>query len=156
LKQKLGKLPPEDKNSVKLQKQKVIVDRSKILECSFNLMSRVSNRAFLEVEYRDEAGTGLGPTLEYYYLVAQEIKNFKHPVTQDSIWRKSTQDNTLFPAPINIVKMSNEEIQKIYEVYRLAGMMIAKSISDDRLIDMPMSPLFWDLVLGKVTLIIMS
>jgi hypothetical protein len=30
-------------------------------------------------------------------------------------------------------------------------MMIAKSISDDRLIDLPLSPLFWDLVLGKVT-----
>ena len=28
-------------------------------------------------------------------------------------------------------------------------MMIAKSISDDRLIDLPLSPLFWDLVLGK-------
>jgi hypothetical protein len=24
----------------------------------------------LEVEYKDEIGTGLGPTLEYYYLVA--------------------------------------------------------------------------------------
>jgi E3 ubiquitin-protein ligase TRIP12 len=70
LKQKLGKLPPEDKNSVKLQKQKVIVDRTKILECSFNLLSKVSNRAFLEVEYKDEQGTGLGPTLEFYYLVA--------------------------------------------------------------------------------------
>lgn len=33
-------------------------------------------------------------------------------------------------------------------------MMIAKSISDDRLIDLPMSTLFWDLVLGKVRMII--
>lgn len=59
-------------------------------------------------------------------------------------------DNSLFPAPINLVNISNEELQKIYDVYRLAGMMIAKSISDDRLIDLPISPLFWDLVLGKV------
>ncbi len=29
-------------------------------------------------------------------------------------------------------------------------MMIAKSISDDRLIDLPLSSLFWDLLLGKV------
>jgi E3 ubiquitin-protein ligase TRIP12 len=34
-------------------------------------------------------------------------------------------------------------------VFRLSGMMIAKSISDDRLIDLPLSPLFWDLMLGK-------
>ena len=42
-------------------------------------MSKVSNRAFLEVEYKDEIGTGLGPTLEYYFLVAQELKNYKTP-----------------------------------------------------------------------------
>ncbi len=28
-------------------------------------------------------------------------------------------------------------------------MMIAKSISDDRLIDLPISPLMWDLALGR-------
>jgi hypothetical protein len=28
-------------------------------------------------------------------------------------------------------------------------MIIAKSISDDRLIDLPLSPVFWDLILGK-------
>jgi len=28
-------------------------------------------------------------------------------------------------------------------------MMMAKSISDDRLIDLPLSSLFWDLLLGK-------
>ena len=59
-------------------------------------------------------------------------------------------DNTLFPGPISVLKMSPEELQKVYEVFRLSGMMIAKSISDDRLIDLPLSPLFWDLVLGKV------
>lgn len=57
----------------------MIVERTKILECSFSLMSKVSNRAFLEVEYRDEKGTGLGPTLEFYYLVASEIRSFKTP-----------------------------------------------------------------------------
>jgi E3 ubiquitin-protein ligase TRIP12 len=46
-------------------------------------------------------------------------------------------------------KVSSEELQKVYDVYRLAGMMVAKSISDDRLIDLPLSPLFWDLILGK-------
>jgi hypothetical protein len=44
-------------------------------------MTKVSNRAFLEVEYKDEIGTGLGPTLEYYYLVAQEIKGYKVPTS---------------------------------------------------------------------------
>ena len=146
----MGKLPPEDKNAVKIQRQKVVVDRQRILECSFNLMTKVSNRAFLEVEYKDEIGTGLGPTLEYYYLVAQDIKNFKIPTQAHPVWRQMS-DNTLFTSPISVLKMSPEELQKVYEVFRLTGMMIAKSISDDRLIDLPLSPLFWDLVLGKVS-----
>jgi hypothetical protein len=41
-------------------------------------------------------------------------------------------------------------MQKIYEIFRLAGTMVAKSIVDDRLIDLPISPLWWDLLLGKV------
>ena len=59
-------------------------------------------------------------------------------------------DNTLFPAPLNLLKASNDDIVKVYELYRVAGMMIAKSISDDKLIDLPLSPVFWDLCLGKV------
>ena len=59
-------------------------------------------------------------------------------------------DNTLYPSPVSLVKTGSEEMQKVYDVFRLAGMMVAKSISDDKLIDLPLSPLFWDLVLGKV------
>jgi hypothetical protein len=62
-------------------------------------------------------------------------------------------DNTLFPSPLNLVMIGSEEMQKVYEVFRLAGMMVAKSISDDKLIDLPLSPLFWDLVLGKVCIL---
>lgn len=57
-------------------------------------------------------------------------------------------DNTLFPLPMNLPKATNEDVQKIYELFRLTGVMIAKSISDDKLIDLPFSPLFWELVLG--------
>ena len=49
-----------------------------------------------------------------------------------------------------MVKLQNDQLQKVYEIFRLAGMITAKSISDDRLVDLPFSPIFWDLVLGKV------
>lgn len=58
-------------------------------------------------------------------------------------------DNSLFPAPISVHSMKTEELQKLYEIFRLIGIMIAKSISDDRLIDLPISSLMWDLALGK-------
>ena len=63
------------------------------------------------------------------------------------------QDNSLFPSPVNMQKVKDEELKKLYEVFRMIGIMVAKSISDDRLIDLPLSSLFWDLVLGKVIII---
>jgi E3 ubiquitin-protein ligase TRIP12 len=64
------------------------------------------------------------------------------------VWRELA-DNTMYPSPFDVVKVPAEECQKVYEVFRLAGMMVAKSISDDRLIELPLSPVFWDLILGK-------
>lgn len=32
------------------------------------------SRALLELEYFDEAGTGLGPTLEFYILLSHELQ----------------------------------------------------------------------------------
>jgi len=58
-------------------------------------------------------------------------------------------DNSLYPSPLSIHTMKTDELQKIYELFRLTGIMIAKSISDDRLIDLPISSLYWDLILGK-------
>ena len=33
-----------------------------------------SSRALLEIQYQDEVGTGLGPTLEFYTLVSREVQ----------------------------------------------------------------------------------
>lgn len=33
-----------------------------------------SSRAMLEIQYENEVGTGLGPTLEFYALVSQELQ----------------------------------------------------------------------------------
>jgi len=107
-------------------------------------MRNLSKRAFLEVSYVNEAGTGLGPTLEFYNLVAEEMR--KRP----GLWRKM-EDNSLFPAPLKLSETSKEDIQRVYEFFKLAGAIVAKSIVDDKLIDLPFSSLFWDIVLGKVS-----
>jgi len=142
LKGKVGKVPQQDEKTFKIQKQKVVVDRTKLLECSFNLLKNINKRAFLEVEFKDEVGTGLGPTLEFYNLLSEELK-----VRKKEVWRPTMPDNCLFPAPIS--PTSNEDSQKVYELFRLAGTMVAKCLVDDRLFDLPISPLFWDIVLGK-------
>eukprot|EP00349_Pseudokeronopsis_sp_Brazil_P008143 CAMPEP_0202968368 /NCGR_PEP_ID=MMETSP1396-20130829/13637_1 /ASSEMBLY_ACC=CAM_ASM_000872 /TAXON_ID= /ORGANISM="Pseudokeronopsis sp., Strain Brazil" /LENGTH=165 /DNA_ID=CAMNT_0049694601 /DNA_START=4074 /DNA_END=4571 /DNA_ORIENTATION=+ len=143
LKTKLGKAHAQpDEKTFKIQRQRMVVDRSKLLEGSFNFLKNINKRAFLDVEFKDEVGTGLGPTLEFYNLIAEELKN-----PSLGMWRPKMPDNCLFPSPLN--PNQTEDCQKIYELFRLAGTFVAKSIVDDRLIDLPLSPLFWDLLLGK-------
>lgn len=98
----------------------------------------------MEIEYKDEIGTGLGPTLEFYNLVSEELRTKK-----PEYWRKGIVDNSLFPAPVAMQQVSNDEMKKIYEHFRMAGTFMAKSIVDDRLIDLPLSPLWWDILLGR-------
>lgn len=63
------------------------------------------------------------------------------------MWRQ-TGDNLLFPAPVCLTSVVPENIKQIYEIYRLCGTIVAKSIVDDRQIDLPISPLFWRLCMG--------
>jgi hypothetical protein len=60
----------------------------------FTLLKQLNKRAFLEVEYKDEVGTGLGPTMEFYDILADELK-----VKRAELWRSKMPDNDLFPAP---------------------------------------------------------
>lgn len=53
------------------------MDRNRIIDSAMSLMKQLNKRAFLEIEYKDEVGTGLGPTLEFYCLLADDIKNMK-------------------------------------------------------------------------------
>ena len=59
----------------RIQREKIRVSRSKILPSAMRaLQLYASHRSVLEVEYYGEAGTGLGPTLEFFTLVSQELQ----------------------------------------------------------------------------------
>ncbi len=133
----------EEKQLLKIQKQRATVDRKTLLGHAKKIMKQVNKRAFLEIQYEGEEGIGLGPTLEFYSLVSEEIR-------QLPIWRKMT-DNSLFPAPINLREIGGDKLSDLYDNYRVAGAIVAKSIADDRLVDMPLSPLFWDILIGRKT-----
>jgi len=82
--------------------------------------------------------------LEFYSLIFSNFKENKH------IWYKTT-NNTLYPRPY----CENSEIKKeeISKLFMILGYVIARGIYDDRLIDFPLNPLFWDIVLEKVIII---
>lgn len=59
----------------RLQRQKVRVSRTRILDSAAKVMDMYSSqKAVLEVEYFGEVGTGLGPTLEFYTLLSHDLQ----------------------------------------------------------------------------------
>ena len=141
----LGENIFEDKSMNNLitnsNRKKFKINRNKIIQDSMNLMNTLGNyKGYIEFEYENETGTGMGPTLEFYSLFAKEIiENNKN------IWYK-TEDYSLFPIPlINNDKYSD----KIKYLFNVIGYVIARALYDDRLIDIPLNSLFWDLVLER-------
>uniref|UniRef100_A0A7S3NSU1 HECT domain-containing protein n=2 Tax=Euplotes crassus TaxID=5936 RepID=A0A7S3NSU1_EUPCR len=128
----------------KHSKEKVKIDRKTLLKSAVNLLTtpgRVKKKNFLEIQFCNEEGTGLGPTLEFYYLCSKEFRHLS------SLWREM-EDNSLFPAPFSIAGAAygEEEVLKYFEAL---GALISRAIADDKLTDLPLSSLFWDICIGK-------
>ena len=96
-------------------------------------------KGYLDIEYFNETGTGNGPTLEFYSLFSKEMRE------QAMTWLR-TSDYSLFPLPAE-KGIAREETKKLFT---MIGYMIARGLYDDRLLDMPLNPLFWDIVLERV------
>ena len=128
-------------------KQQEMVSREEIIANSLPIMERLEKHKTLVMQFKGEEGIGLGPTYEYFTLLAQNIKSAKN----GALWKVGNSDGTLFPAPLDRKSMSEEEVNEVMQLFRLAGTFLAKSIVDDKLIDLPISSLMWDLLLGKVS-----
>ena len=107
---------------------------------------------FPKVEYFDEVGTGLGPTLEFYSLVSKEFAR-----RDLKIWRDVDttypgvyvhHPHGLFPAPIAKSEGGKNNEKRIY-VFRTIGQFVAKAMLDSRIIDMSFNKIFLKLILGE-------
>lgn len=59
----------------RIQRQKVRLDRKRLVESMVKVMELYgTSQSLLEIEYFDEVGTGLGPTLEFYSNVCRELR----------------------------------------------------------------------------------
>ncbi|KAH9851913.1 hypothetical protein C2E23DRAFT_904051 [Lenzites betulinus] len=138
----------------RLQRQKVRISRKHILESAVKVFELYgSSSSILEVEYFEEVGTGLGPTLEFYSLVSKEFarKDLK-------VWRDAdpTMPSTyvfhpagLFPAPISPDDIAKDGVQKRTHLIRVIGQFVAKAMLDSRIIDLSFNKIFLKLVLGE-------
>ena len=106
-------LSHEKDNIKKIARQKVQINREKLIPSALALISKIDKRSFLEFEFQGEEGIGLGPTLEFYDNIADEFKNWKIKIDDNleyAMWRHSG-DNLLFPSPVCIKSLSPEIIK---------------------------------------------
>ncbi|KAL2187602.1 hypothetical protein L209DRAFT_685765 [Thermothelomyces heterothallicus CBS 203.75] len=132
----------------RLQRQKVRISRSKILESAVKVMELYgASQSILEVEYFDEVGTGLGPTLEFYSTVSKEFCKKKL-----KLWRDNDPNghdeyvsatNGLFPRPLSDEFAASEEGEKILQLFKILGKFVARSMIDSRIIDINFNPIFF-------------
>lgn len=132
----------------RLQRQKVRISRTRILESAIKVMELYgASPSVLEVEYFEEVGTGLGPTLEFYSTVSKEFSR-----KELKLWREneSAEDSKyvfsklgLFPAPMSEAQAETESGKKILQYFRILGKFIARSMLDSRIIDVPLNPTFF-------------
>ena len=78
--------------------------------------------------------------------MADNIKGAK--VNDVEVWKMAT-DNLLYPRPMNLRNLEQAKVKHVCEVFRLAGTFVAKSIIDDRRIELPISPIMWDVLLDR-------
>ncbi|KAI9809580.1 MAG: hypothetical protein M1825_000012 [Sarcosagium campestre] len=140
----------------RLQRQKVRISRSRILESAVKVMELYgSSPSILEVEYFEEVGTGLGPTLEFYSTVSKEFSKKKL-----KLWRENESSDAdifafgrrgLFPAPMSAEELTTDNGKKVLHLFRMLGKFVARSMLDSRIIDVSFNPTFFRIGDGRVT-----
>ncbi|GAB7363476.1 hypothetical protein MBLNU230_g3748t1 [Neophaeotheca triangularis] len=139
----------------RVQRQKVRISRSRILESAIKVMKLYGGSpSILEVEYFDEVGTGLGPTLEFYSTVSKEFSR-----KRTKLWRENESSGGdyafgrrgLFPAPMSDAMTADENGEKVLDLFGVLGKFIARSMLDSRIIDVSFNPTFFRIGDGSAT-----
>ena len=140
----------------RLQRQKVRISRNRILESAVKVMEHYgASPSVLEVEYFEEVGTGLGPTLEFYSTISKELSKKKL-----KLWREneSNVDDEyafgklgLFPTPMTDSPAQLEANTKALKFFNVLGTFVARSMLDSRIIDVSFNPSFFRLGPGSKT-----
>ncbi|KAK4666173.1 Ubiquitin fusion degradation protein 4 [Podospora pseudopauciseta] len=132
----------------RLQRQKVRIARPKILESAMKVMELYgASQSILEVEYFEEVGTGLGPTLEFYSTVSKEFCKKKLKLWRDHDPSDNGEfvsgPNGLFPRPVSEDFLATEEGEKTLQLFKILGKFVARSMIDSRIIDINFNPIFF-------------
>ncbi|XP_043269545.1 E3 ubiquitin-protein ligase HECTD1 isoform X3 [Venturia canescens] len=154
----------------RLKHERVSVPRGdKLLDWAEQVLKvHASRKSILEVEFVGEEGTGLGPTLEFFALVAAELQrkdlglwlcddedptDHTHSCPSDEQVRPPgyyvNRPSGLFPAPL---PQESAACARAVKYFWFLGVFLAKVLQDNRLVDLPLSRPFLKLMCrGDIT-----
>ncbi|GAA0184288.1 ubiquitin-protein ligase [Lithospermum erythrorhizon] len=157
--------PRSQSNNGYYPRKKFMVDRDRILDSATQMMDlHASHKVIIEVEYNEEVGTGLGPTLEFYTLVSHEFQKCCLGMWREDHLSLGSKEGVevedfgilvsrfgLFPRPWSAaVSTSNsKDFSEVLKRFVLLGHIVAKAFQDGRVLDLPFSKAFYKLILGK-------
>ncbi|CAH0382752.1 unnamed protein product [Bemisia tabaci] len=151
----------------RLKHERVKVPRGdQLLPWGYQVMKTHADRkSILEVEFIGEEGTGLGPTLEFYALIAAELqrKDLGMWLCDDENEELDTagvigvdlgegakppgyyvrRPSGLFPAPL---PQDSPDCDRAIQHFWFLGVFLAKVLQDNRLVDLPLSQPFLKLM----------
>jgi hypothetical protein len=129
------------------------IDRERVLRDAMNLFHyHAKSKAKLEIQFLNEEGTGDGPTLEFYSLIANELQQhslglwWNHDDYEHHQTAYVRKLEGLFPVPY---PQTDEKLDVISNYFSLMGIYFAKCLLDKYLIDMPLSIPFLKLLCIK-------
>jgi len=150
----------------RIHRQKVRIHRDRLLDSAIRMMDLyAAHRTVLEVEYNGEVGTGLGPTLEFYALISQELQKVELDIwrTRETFEARDSAGSDsnfvipigggLFPKPI-LIKSGKEDptVKRKLDLFRFMGKLCGKALLDGRLLDLHFAPEFWNLVMLQASM----
>lgn len=155
----------QSRGTKSLVRRKIKISRTDILNSMCAIMELYSTtKDLVEIQYQNEIGSGLGPTLEFYSTVSSEIRrtsgaNFKNQNL--IIWRPDTEVDTknekseylnpkngIFPAPLKKSYIDSPNGVLILSLFKSLGKFVGKAMLDSRMIDIPFSSEFLDILIN--------
>jgi len=152
----LNSTDSSERVTARLDRRMKTVTRNSILQQAETVFHDVGNsKALLEIQYENEVGTGLGPTLEFYALVSREFQKAELDMwrgevisTEEKIDNsEGLTDNQTMPIKDNYVYSASglfvsplakstrmSTVSKTKNRFRLLGKFMAKALVDSRMV----------------------
>ncbi|KAH9509428.1 Ubiquitin-protein ligase [Bulinus truncatus] len=149
--------PRLDRKRREVSRKDILKQAEKVME---DMGGSTNARTMLEIHYENEVGTGLGPTLEFYALVSKELQRADLELWRgESITATSPADPNvkieytqsacgLFPLPLHRNSKA-AHVNKVKAKFKFLGKFMAKALMDSRMIDLPLSRVFYKWILGQ-------